>query len=232
MSGLKQTFSSSVGAKTLMAFSGLGLVGFVITHMIGNLQVFAGPEKLNAYAKQLQDLGPLLWVARLGLLGLFMLHVGTAFRLVQANKAARPTPYVRKVEERTSFAARTMWMSGLIVLVFILYHIAHFTLRMPVGAKDFTSARYELPEHGHDVYRMVVLGFQVWWVSALYIVANVLLGLHISHGASSAFQTLGVRHARLAFLKHGFGPAIGGLIIVGNCSMPIAILMGLVGKGV
>ncbi len=229
MSGLKKTFSSSVGAKTLMALSGLGLVGFVIAHMIGNLQVFAGPERLNAYAKTLKDLGPGLWVARLGLLALFSLHIGTAVQLVLANKEARPTPYVRKVEERTTYAARTMWMSGLIVLTFLLYHLAHFTLHWT--NPEFSDAAFVLADGSHDVYRMVVEGFSVWWVSALYIVANLLLALHISHGAQSAFQTLGVRHARLAFLKHGFGPAIGALIAIGNCSMPLAILLGLVGKG-
>jgi succinate dehydrogenase / fumarate reductase cytochrome b subunit len=229
MSGLKKTFSSSVGAKSLMAFSGLGLVGFVLAHMVGNLQIFAGPEKLNAYAKTLQDLGPGLWVARIGLIGLFGLHIGMAFRLVQANKAARPVPYVRKVEERTTFAARTMWMSGLIVLAFLLYHLAHYTLHLT--NPEFSGADYVDAAGRHDVYRMVVESFTVWWVSALYIVANVILGLHISHGAESAFQTLGVRHARLAFLKRGFGQALGGLIVLGNCSMPLAVLLGLVGKG-
>ena len=229
MNGIQKTISSSIGAKTLMALTGLGLVGFVIAHMLGNLQIYAGPEKLNAYAKTLQDLGPGLWVARLGLLALFGLHFATALRLVRANKAARPTPYVKKVEERTTYAARTMWMSGLIVLAFVLYHLAHFTLR--VTGEGFGGPAYELATGGHDVYRMVVDGFGVWWVSALYIVANVLLGLHISHGASSAFQTLGVRHPRLAFLKTCLGPAIGTVIVIGNVSIPLSILLGLVGKG-
>jgi len=230
MSGLRTTISSSVGAKTLMALTGLGLLGFVIAHMLGNLQIYAGPEKLNAYAKTLQDLGPGLWAARIGLLALFGLHVATAFRLVQANKAARPEPYAKKVEERTTYAARTMWMSGLIVLAFVAYHIAHFTLRMT--GDGFGGAEYHLANGGHDVYRMVVHGFSVWWVSAIYVVAQVLLGLHISHGASSAFQTLGVRHPRLAFLKTGFGPAIAAVIVIGNVSIPLSILLGLVGKGV
>jgi succinate dehydrogenase / fumarate reductase cytochrome b subunit len=229
MSGLTKTFSSSVGSKTLMALSGLGLVGFVIAHMLGNLQVFAGPEKLNAYAKTLKDLGPLLWVARIGLLGLFALHIGTAYRLVQANKAARPTPYVRKVEERTTFAARTMWWSGLIVLLFLLYHLAHFTLH--ITNPEFGAENFVFADGSHDVYRMVVEGFSVWWVSAFYIAANLVLGVHISHGAQSAFQTLGVQYAPLAFLKNGFGPALGALIVIGNCSMPLAVLLGLVGKG-
>jgi succinate dehydrogenase / fumarate reductase cytochrome b subunit len=186
MSGIQKTIASSIGAKTLMALTGLGLVGFVIAHMLGNLQVFAGPEKLNAYAKTLQDLGPGLWVARLGLLALFGLHVATAFRLVQANKAARPTPYVKKVDACTTYAARTMWVSGLIVLAFVLYHLAHFTVR--VTGEGFDGPDYLLEGGGHDVYAMVVDGFSVWWVAAIYIVANILLGLHISHGASSAFS--------------------------------------------
>ena len=230
MSGLQKTISSSVGAKTLMALTGLGLLGFVVAHMLGNLQVFAGPEKLNAYAKTLQDLGPGLWVARIGLLGLFGLHVLTALRLVTANKAARPTPYVKKVDACTTYAASTMWMSGLIVLAFVLYHLAHFTLR--VTGEGFGGAEYELAGGGHDVYSMVVDGFSIWWVSAIYIVANILLGLHISHGAQSAFQTLGVRHPRLAFLRTGFGRAVAAVIVLGNVSIPLAVLLGFVGKGV
>ena len=230
MSGLQKTISSSIGAKSLMALTGLGLLGFVIAHMLGNLQIFAGPDKLNAYAKTLQDLGPGLWVARLGLLGLFGLHVFTALRLVQANNAARPTPYVKKVDACTTYAARTMWMSGLIVLAFILYHLAHFTLR--VTGDGFSGPGYELASGGHDVYRMVVDGFSVWWVSSVYCVANVVLGIHISHGASSAFQTLGVRHPRLAFLKTGFGQGIAAVIVIGNVSIPLAVLLGFVGKGV
>ncbi len=229
MNGIAKTISSSVGAKTLMALTGLGLLGFVIAHMLGNLQVFAGPDKLNAYAKTLQDLGPGLWVARLGLLGMFGLHVATAFRLVQANKAARPVAYVQKVEERTTYAARTMWMSGLIVLAFVAYHIAHFTLR--ITGDGFGGAGYQLADGGHNVYAMVVDGFSHWWVSALYIAANVILGLHISHGAQSALQTLGVRHPKLAFLTCGLGPLVATVIVIGNVSIPLSILLGIVGKG-
>ena len=229
MSGLQKSISSSIGAKTVMALTGLALLGFVVAHMLGNLQVYAGPAKLNAYAKTLQDLGPGLWAMRLGLLAVFVAHVASAFRLVQANKAARPTPYVKKVEERTTYAARTMWMSGLVVLAFVLYHLAHFTFR--VTGEGFSGASYHLADGGHDVYRMVVEGFGVWWVSALYVVAQILLGLHISHGAQSAFQTLGVRHPRLAFLKSGLGPALAAVIVIGNVSIPLTILLGLVGKG-
>ena len=109
-------------------------------------------------------------------------------------------------------------------------HLAHYTLHLT--NPEFSGAEYVDAAGRHDVYRMVVESFSVWWVSALYIVANLILGLHISHGAQSAFQTLGVSHARLAFLKHGFGHALGALVVLGNCSMPLAVLMGLVGKGV
>ena len=233
MSGIAKTISSSVGAKSLMALTGLGLLGFVVAHMLGNLQIFAGPDTLNAYAKQLQDLGPLLWAARLGLLALFLLHVATAFRLVQANKAARPVPYARKVDQCTTYAARTMWVSGIVVALFVAYHLAHFTLR--VTGEGFGGDAYRITEGalagGHDVYAMVVDGFSVWWVSALYVVAQVVLGLHISHGAQSAFQTLGVRHPRLAFLTSGFGPTAAAVIVLGNVSIPLAVLLGVVGKG-
>ncbi len=226
MSGLVRVFRSSVGAKALMALTGLGLLGFVVAHMLGNLQIFAGPEKLNAYAATLQHMGPGLWVARAGLLALLLVHVGTAHHLVRANRAARPVPYAGKKDIATTFAARTMWMTGIVVLAFVAYHLAHFTLH--VMNPEFSQ--WQDAAQRHDVYRMVVEGFRVWWVSAIYCVAQFLLGVHISHGASSAFQTLGVRHPRLAFLKHGFGPLVAIVIVLGNLSIPLAVLAGLVGK--
>ena len=240
-----RTFRSSIGAKWLMALTGLALLLFVIAHMLGNLQVFAGRDKLNAYAEGLQHLGPLLWVARIGLLTIFVIHVVTAVRIANANKAARPVPYATLQPQVTSYAARTMLMSGLIVLAFVAYHLAHFTFGwtnpahfkmqeavMAVGSvADARQGAQGAPFHEymrHDVYEMVVRGFQVWWISALYFVAQALLCIHISHGASSAMQTLGVTHPALKCLKDKLGPAIAGLIFLGNTSIPVAIYLELV----
>lgn len=232
-----RTFRSSIGAKWLMAATGLALLLFVIAHMLGNLQVFLGRDRLNNYAEGLQHLGALLWVARLGLLALFVIHVVTAIRIANENKAARPVPYATLQPQVTSYAARTMVMSGLIVLAFVAYHLAHFTwgwtnpdhyamhesVMRPEGAG---GALVSVPRH--DVYGMVIAGYQVWWIAGLYVVAQALLCLHISHGASSALQTLGVTHPALKCMKDKLGPAIALVIFVGNCSIPASILLGLV----
>lgn len=225
MSRFTKALGSSVGLKLVMALTGIALLGFVLAHMAGNLQVFAGREKLNAYAKTLQDLGPLLWVMRLGLLGIFALHVWTAFRLTSQNRAARPTPYVVVAPSASTYASRTMIWSGVIVLAFVAYHLAHFTFGWvhpeAYGKLDFAGR--------HDVYAMVVLGFRVPWIAGSYVASQVLLGLHVAHGASSLFQTLGCTSPRLECVKKAAGPALGAVIVLGNCAMPLAVLLGLVG---
>jgi len=220
----RHALSSSIGSKTVMALTGLGLLGFVIVHMLGNLQVFAGPEKLNGYAKTLKDLGPLLWILRGGLAALFLVHVLSALAIVRANRAARPAPYVGRRDQVTTYAARTMIYSGLIVLAFVVFHLLHFTLGVTHPA-HFSS---KTPTGGQDVYTMVVLGFGQVPVALAYVVAQAILCLHLSHGASSAFQTIGVTHPRLAFLKAGFGKAVAAVIFVGNVSIPLSVLAGLV----
>jgi succinate dehydrogenase / fumarate reductase cytochrome b subunit len=222
MPRFKSPLSTSIGSKTVMAITGLLLFGFVVAHMVGNLQVFAGPEKLNAYAKMLKDLGPLLWAMRLGLLGIFLTHVATAFVIHRANTAARPVAYVSAKPQVTTYAARTMFWSGLLVLAFVVYHLAHFTFGW------LAPAQFDLRDAAgrHDVYAMVVLGFRVPAIAVSYVVAQAVLAMHLSHGLSSAFQTLGVTHPRLAFLKAGFGKAVAAVIFLGNVSMPLAALFG------
>jgi succinate dehydrogenase / fumarate reductase cytochrome b subunit len=225
-----RTLGSSIGAKWLMALTGLALVGFVIAHMLGNLQVFSGREKLNAYAEALQNLGPLLWAMRLGLLTIFVVHIASAFKVWRTNKAARPVPYATLEPQVTSMAARTMMLSGLVVLAFTLYHLAHFTFGW-TNPEHFALtepvARAADPLR-RDVYAMVVSGFQVPFVSIVYVIAQAILALHISHGASSAFQTFGVTHPLLRPLFAKLGPALAVVVFVGNCSIPVAILAGAV----
>ncbi len=207
-----------------MAVTGIFLVIFVLAHMIGNLQVFAGPDRLNHYAETLQNLGPVLWIMRIGLLAIFVTHLAAALNVNARNKAARPVPYASAKAQVTSYAARTMLMSGFVILAFLIYHILHFTL----GVVQHDAFLIHDAQGRHDVYAMVVKGFQNPLIALSYIVAQVLLAMHISHGASSAFQTLGVTHPRFAFLKCGFGKLIGTLILLGNVAMPTAILLGFV----
>lgn len=227
MSRKRPPLLSTIGTKTTMAVTGLLLLGFVLVHMLGNLQVYAGREKLNAYAKLLQDAGGVLWVARGGLLAVFVLHVVSAFRVAAMNKAARPVPYVSAVPQVTSTAARTMLLSGLVVAAFVVYHVLHFTL----GVVDAGNHGHLDAKGRHDVYGMVVAGFRQWPIALSYVVAQVLLFFHLAHGVSSAFQTLGVTHPRLAFLKGRFGTVVAGVVLVGNVSIPLTILLGLVPCG-
>ena len=216
--------TSSIGAKYVMAASGIALVGFVLIHMIGNLQVFLGWEKLNAYAAFLKSLGSLLWVARGGLLLAVLAHIASGLRLAYLNKQARPVPYRKQTSMHTNVFARTMAVSGLILLAFIVYHLLHFTL----GVTNPADYSLEDPLGRHDVYSMVVRGFQQPLVSASYIVAMALVGMHLSHGATSMFQSLGLNHPKYNGMFSKVGPAIGVLVFLGNVSMPVAVLLGFI----
>jgi len=215
---------STLGLKTAMALTGLALFGFVVAHLLGNLQVYAGPERLNAYAASLQALGPILWVLRGGLLVVLVVHVSCAVALTLRNRAARPEAYVGMKPQVTTYAARTMLMSGIVVLVYVAFHLLHFT----VGAIQHAHWALTDAKGRHDVYAMVVLGFRDAPTVLVYVLAQALLCLHLSHGASSAFQSLGVTHPRLAFLKEGFGKAVAVAIFAGNVSIPLACLAGWV----
>jgi succinate dehydrogenase / fumarate reductase cytochrome b subunit len=217
---------TNLGAKALMAVTGLLLLLFVLGHMVGNLQVFAGPEKLNAYAAFLKGLGPLLWIVRLGLLALLVVHVWAAVIVTRRSREARPVPYESKRNLRTSYAARTMLGSGLVILAFVIYHLMHFTL----GAYDPAGAFGKLDASGRaDVYGMVIAGFRHVPTSIAYVVAQVILCLHISHGTSSLLQTLGLRGDRCRCVADAAGPIVASIVFVGNLSMPLAVGTGLIG---
>lgn len=217
---------STIGAKALMAVTGVILLLFVLGHMVGNLQVFSGPEKLNAYAAFLQGLGPALWAIRLGLLACLILHVWAAVLVTRRSREARPVAYAVKVDRVTSYAARTMIWSGVLVLAFVIYHLLHFT----VGVVDPADAYGTLDTAGrHDVYAMVIKGFRHVPTTIAYVIAQVILCLHIQHGASSLVQTFGLRARRGARRTDWIGPALAGLILLGNLSMPLAIVTGLIG---
>jgi succinate dehydrogenase / fumarate reductase, cytochrome b subunit len=215
---------TSVGKKTIMAITGFALLGFVIAHMLGNLQIFLGADKLNAYAKALKDLGPLLWVARIGLLIIFAIHLGTAFQLVAENNAARPIPYAVQTTQVASFASRTMKWTGIIILLFLIFHLAHYTFG--ITNPDFLDLHDSVGRH--DVYAMTVAGFSNPIVSLTYILAMIALCLHISHGFFSVFQTLGVNHPEREGLFKKASNGLALVIFIGNVSMPLSILAGLV----
>ena len=215
-----RVFGSPVGAKMLMALTGLMLTGFVLAHLSGNLLLYAGQEKFNAYAHGLQSLGLLLWLARGGLLTAFVLHLYLAIKLTIENKAARPVPYAHEATIQASLASRHMVHTGLLMFAFIVYHLAHFTFRV-------TSPEIEALTPG-DAYAVVVLGFSNPVVSGFYILAMAALATHLRHGVSSAFQSFGLYHGNLIVVTDKLGPIVAGIVFVGFSSIPVSVLLGCI----
>lgn len=225
--GIAAAARTTIGAKGVMAATGVVLLLFVIGHMAGNLQVFSGREKLNAYAAFLQGLGPGLWAARIVLLACLVAHVRAAVLVVRRSREARPVPYQVKHDAVTGYAARTMIWSGLLVLAFVVYHLLHFTF----GAIDPGGVHGARDALGRpDVYGMVIAGFRDVPTTIAYVIAQVILCTHIQHGASSMVQTLGLRTPRNARAVGMIGPVLAALILIGNLSMPLAVVTGLVGE--
>lgn len=221
-------YHSSIGKKIIVALTGAGLVLFLVTHLLGNLLVFAGPEALNAYAKKLHDLGPLLWVFRFGLLGMVALHIAGTVQLTIANRAARPQAYGVDSTRKASRSSRAMIWSGLTILAFVLYHLMHYTWGVANGYYDPANARYWLPSGDHNVYNMVVDGFSWAPASVFYIVAMGMLFSHLGHGIASVFQTLGLSSPKSRPLIEAAGKAVALLLFAGNAFIPLAILAGSV----
>jgi len=215
-------FDTTLGKKAIMAVTGLVLLGYLLGHMLGNLQIYLGAEALNGYAHKLHALGALLWIARGILLICFVLHGWMVVDLYAHSVAARPIGYRVQKTIATSYAAQVMWLSGIVILLFVVYHIAHFTFP---GLS--MSSSYAHDAHG-QVYQNVVNGFRVPWVTGVYLVAQIALGFHIFHGAWSVLQTLGLSHPRYNSGLRGIAKAIATLIVVGNCTIPLAVLAGLV----
>src|ERR1044071_8953713 len=206
-----------------------GLFNFVVGHMLGNLQIFVGPESINRYGAFLQGLGELLWVARISLIVLVLLHIWSAVKLSAENKAARPIGYGNCQPTGSSYASRTMLMSGLIIAAFIIYHLLHFTVQVQgINGSGTNFVQLHDEKGRHDVYRMMILGFQVWYVSLFYIIGMVLLSLHLSHGVSAMFNSLGIRSKNWRPFIDGFAKLIAIVLLIGYCSIPIAVLTGLV----
>ena len=212
-------WQSTNGKKVVMAVTGAIMFLFIIGHVAGNLQIFEGPAKLNAYGHFLHSIGELLWPVRIVLLLSVALHIIATVQLGLRNNAARPVGYSRKEAINSSYASRTMYWSGPIVLAFIIFHLLQFTAGYIHPGSQFIEG---------DVYHNVVAGFQVWWVSVWYIIAVSLLGFHLSHGLWSMFQSIGYNHPRHTPLLKKAAFVIALLITLGYISIPISVLLGFV----
>ncbi|MEI8292587.1 MAG: succinate dehydrogenase cytochrome b subunit [bacterium] len=222
--------NSSIGKKTIVAVTGLLLVLFVMGHLLGNLSIYLGPHAINAYAEKLHSLGPLLWVIRLGLLSVVGLHIYFTMLLWKENQTARPKKYIASNPIGTTVFARTMRLSGLVVLAFVIFHLAHFTAR--VVDPSYKSLTTTLDGHPvHDVYAMVVKGFSNVPVVCVYVVGLFLLTLHLNHGLSSLFQTLGITNLRIRRNYELAGRLLAWMLFLGYVSIPLAILVFGLGKG-
>ncbi len=209
----------------IVAITGIILILFVIGHLLGNLQIFLGPDWINGYSQHLRDLGPLLWLIRASLLVTVVLHIYFTIQLAIENRRARPKAYIEKEHVKATFASRHMVVSGLVVLAFVIYHLAHFTVRV-------TDRRFGLlkadPLGHYDVFSMMVYGFQNYYVSGFYVLSLFLLALHLAHGSSSFFQSLGLNDQKLAPRLAIGGRIFAWLLFFGYTSIPIAILLGLI----
>ncbi len=224
MTWFGELYKSAVAKKAIMAMTGIVLFGFVLGHMAGNLKVFQGPEKFNAYSEWLRQLGypalPLgggLWVVRLALLGAVGLHVWSAVELTLINRRARSKPYTLRRELQSDYASRTMRWSGVLLTFYLVYHLMHLTLGN--AHHDFVAG---------DVYHNLVAGFQIWPISAVYIAANLFLGIHLYHGLWSMFQSLGWNYPAYNAWRQRFAITFSIVVTVGFISVPLAVLTRIV----
>ncbi|MDP8970168.1 MAG: succinate dehydrogenase cytochrome b subunit [Actinomycetota bacterium] len=222
---LLELYRSALGKKYVMAVTGIVLMAYVLAHMVGNLKIYLGRSELNQYAEWLRDMGypalphsALLWTVRTVLLISFVLHIHAAYALTVMNRRARPVGYQSKRDYvAASFAARTMRWTGVIVGLFVVFHLMDLTWGS--ANPQFIKA---------DVYHNVVTSFQRWPVALVYVVANIALGYHLFHGAWSLFQSLGWNQRRFNHWRRYFAVAFATVIVVGNVSFPIAVVTGIV----
>ena len=216
-------YEAPIGKKVVMALTGAMLVGYVIAHLAGNLQIYSSdPQQINRYAAFLHDPAHAvaLWAARAVLLLAVILHVTASVQLWMQNRAARPTGYVKKNDVPASYAARTMIWSGPIVAAFVVFHVLHLTAGAVLPIR-------ELGPNMPDVRYNVIAGFQNPAVSGFYILAMILLCMHLYHGMWSMFQSMGVSHPRYSAGIRKAAAILAILIAIGNCSIPLAVLTGL-----
>jgi len=227
MSWFRTYMRSSIGMKQLMGATGLALVGFVLVHMLGNLQIFLGQETFNEYPIKLRSLGALLWIARAGLLMLVVLHIYTALVLYFKNRAARPVAYKSYRPRKATFYGRYMTLLGVVLLAYIVYHLLHFTFGVVLA--DLSNLTDSAGRH--DLYSYVILSFQKPVVAIAYVLANIVLCLHLLHGLPSLFQSVGLRHPKYNTAIDRLSLAIVTLIFVGNTAIPLAALLKVIPGG-
>src|SRR5205085_4157760 len=219
MGGLRQFYGSMVGKKAVMGVTGLIGIGFVILHSLGNLLVFRGPDALNSYSHFLKSTGELLWTLRIVLIVAVVLHVIAAVQLTLQSRAARPIGYVKQDPQAATIASRTMRWGGVLLLVFIVVHILHFTTGT-IRPSGFFSHQ--------DVYANVVTSFRVWWVTLFYVVAMIALGFHLFHGAWSSVRSIGVSPPSPEPFHHRVSLVLAILIWAGFTAVPVAVFTGVV----
>ncbi len=217
-------YQTAVGKKYVMALTGIGLLGFVVVHMIGNLHLYEGPAQVHFYAEALRDIGGhlvprtfVLWVMRIGLIGMFAAHIHSAYTLSRMSQKADSSYVGKRDYIAANFASRTMRWTGPIILLYVVYHLA-----------DLTWGWFSDDWVRGDVYNNVYQSMSALPVAILYIVANIALAIHIFHGAWSMFQTLGINNPAYNRLRRGFATGLAGLILLGNLSFPIAVQAGLI----
>ena len=215
---------SSVGRKIIMALTGIVLIAFICVHLLGNSSIFIGPDALNAYAQKLHSLGPVVWIFRLVMLFVFVVHIIFGIQLSLENSAAKPEKNVQIKRLRTGFAAQTMVISGLVLLAFVVYHILHFTVRVPgMGVYEMNPATDMV-----NVYTMVVSGFHQAFTVLLYVVGMIFLALHVSHGFQSFWQSLGTNNDRTLPAFVSISKVFAVIVLLGYSSIPLLIIFGLV----
>jgi succinate dehydrogenase / fumarate reductase cytochrome b subunit len=208
---------SSVGRKILMAVTGLILVSFICVHLLGNLSLFAGADAINAYAAKLHSLGPIVWIFRLVLLSVAAVHIAFGIALTMENSSARPIAYMQKVNETSTFSGRSMIVTGLVILVFIVIHVMHFTGHFWVDNVDTlvdSAGRF-------DVYTMVVQGFNKVAFMLVYAIAMICAFLHIFHGIGSMFQTLGLANDKTLDYVGYAGKLVSFVLVIGYLAVII-----------
>jgi succinate dehydrogenase / fumarate reductase, cytochrome b subunit len=210
---VQRFWNTTAGKKAVMAVSGVVLAGFVTAHLLGNLQIFMGPDQFNGYARTLRRLPELVWSVRVVLLVMVLLHIWSSIQLAVIKSEARPQGYVRHKSAGSSYASRTMYMSGPIIAAFVVYHLMEFTFG--VGGTPYDP---------FDAYGNVIAGFRSIPVSLFYILAMALLCLHLRHGLWSILQTLGFTHPRHTPRIKALSAAVAFLIFLGFISIPVAVL--------
>jgi succinate dehydrogenase / fumarate reductase cytochrome b subunit len=218
--------TSSVGRKLLMAVTGMMLAGFITVHLLGNLSVFAGSEAINIYAEKLHSLGPIVWIFRLVMLGLFSVHIAFGIKLTMENSSASPEAYAIKTRLKTTFAAESMIYTGLILLVFLLYHLLHFTVQ--VVHTDAVSMLLPEVNGRPNVFAMVGSSFNSAFISIVYVVAMCALFLHLSHGLQSFVQTLGLNNGPSQDKVAYIGKLVAVFFGLAYIAIPLAFLFHIV----